>query len=210
MNTANKAKYPCLLGPAMFRQRVVRSSKKSINPHGNVEQQLAKNQSNRVHDLGDEMISIQVGEGSKPTEFMVSKGPLCRKVPFFNAMFNHGWLESTTKSCTLPDDDPEAFSILMHWVFDVPHETPVMFNLEGLQKHPETYMNLAVLADKYLVDGLPDLIETRLVQKDMTRQNDPSYELPTAPWYRLAWELLPRASILRSGTGDSRGNYKDA
>ncbi|KAF7917081.1 hypothetical protein BELL_0881g00050 [Botrytis elliptica] len=116
-------------------------------------------------------------------------------------MFNHGWLETSTKSCTLPDDDPEAFSILMHWVFDVPHEAPITFTVKGLQTRSKTLMNLATLADKYLIDDLPDLIETRLIQKDLTRLNDPCYELPKASWYRLAWELIPRSSILRECVG---------
>ncbi|KAF7909213.1 uncharacterized protein EAE98_012292 [Botrytis deweyae] len=147
------------------------------------------------------MVSIQVGEGSKATVFNVLKGVLCRKVSFFNTMFNHGWLEASTKPCTLPDDDPEAFSILMHWVFDVPHEAPITFTVKGLQTRSKTLMNLATLADKYLIDDLPDLIETRLIQKDLTRLNDSCYELPKASWYRLAWELIPRSSILRECVG---------
>ncbi|TGO44418.1 hypothetical protein BCON_0523g00050 [Botryotinia convoluta] len=209
MNTADRARNTYLLGPAMFRQLVLRSSKKSINPHGNVEQQLAEDQSDCDHDLEDDMVSIQVGVGPKATDFNVPKGPLCRKVPFFNAMFNHGWLESTTKSCALQDDDPETFSILLHWVFDVPHETSVMFTVKGLHNRSETFMKLAILADKYLIGDLPELIEERLIQKDLTRLNDPCYELPKTSWYRLAWELLPRASILRKYFGpQNKPGYK--
>ncbi|KAF7957266.1 hypothetical protein EAE96_002853 [Botrytis aclada] len=201
MKTANKAPYACLPGPAMFRQVFLRSDKKSIDRHGTVEQRLVKNQYDCDHDFRDDMVSIEVGEGCNTIEFMVSKGPLCRKVPFFNAMFNHGWLERTTRACNLPDDDPKAFTILMHWVFDVPHETCIIFTVKGLQTRSKTFMDLAILADKYLIDDLPDLIEERLIQKDLTRLNDPCYELPTASWYRLAWELLPRASILRKYFG---------
>ncbi|KAF7903899.1 hypothetical protein EAF00_001233 [Botryotinia globosa] len=197
MNTKDRTQNIHLLGPAMFRQLILRSSKKSIDCQKSVDQQLAKNQPECDHDLGGHSVSIKVGQGSNITEFIVPKDPLCSKVSFFDAMFNHGWLETSTQSCTLPDDDPEAFSILMHWVFDVTHDAPVTFTVKGLQIHSNPLMNLAIIADKYLVDDLPDLIETRLVQKDMTRLNDPSHELPTAPWYRLAWELQPRASILR-------------
>ncbi|TGO17001.1 hypothetical protein BPAE_0456g00050 [Botrytis paeoniae] len=152
-------------------------------------------------DHEDDMISIQVGEGSKTTEFTVTKDPSCRKVPFFNAMFNHGWLESTTQSCTLPYDDPETFLILIHWVYDVPQEAPIAFTAKGCQIRSETFIELQILTDKYLVDDLPELIETRLVQKDLTSLNDPCYKLPKASWYRLAWKLLPRASILRKYFG---------
>ncbi|THV55451.1 hypothetical protein BGAL_0008g00370 [Botrytis galanthina] len=201
MNTTDKTLDTYLLGPAMFRQLILRSSKKSIDCQKGVEQQLAKDQLDCDHDFEGHLVSIKVGQGSNTTEFLVPKHPLCSKVSFFDAMFNHGWLETSTQSCTLPDDDPEAFSILIHWVFDVPHETPTAFTVKGLQTRSKTFMNLAILADKYLIDDLPDLIETRLVQKDMTRLNDPSHKLPTAPWYRLAWELLPRASTLRKYFG---------
>ncbi|TGO11841.1 hypothetical protein BTUL_0100g00190 [Botrytis tulipae] len=210
MNTKDRTQNAHLLGPAMFRQLILRSSKKSIDCQKSVDQQLAKNQLECDHDLEGNSVSIKVGQGSNTTEFIVPKYPLCSKVSFFDAMFNHGWLETSTQSCTLPDDDPEAFSILMYWVFDVTHDAPVTFTVKGLQIHSKPFMDLAIIADKYLVDDLPDLIETRLVQKDMTRLNDPSHELPTAPWYRLAWELLPRASILRSGAEDSRGNCRIA
>ncbi|KAF7885357.1 uncharacterized protein EAF01_011422 [Botrytis porri] len=192
----------------MFQQIVLRTNKKPGSQHGNLEKPSLSDQPPCNTDLGDDMISIQVGEGSRATEFMVPKGPSCRRVPFFNAMFNQGWLESATQSCTLPDDDPEAFSILMHWVFDVPHEAPVTFTLSGFQKHPETYINLAILAGKYLIDDLPDLIEARLIQKDLTRLNDPCYELPKSSWYRLAWELLPIVPILRKYYSTQKASHQ--
>lgn len=128
-------------------------------------------------------------------------------------MFNHGWLETSTQSCTLPDDDPEAFSILIHWVFDVPHETPTAFTVKGLQTRSKTFMNLAIISDKYLIDDLPDIIEKRLIQKDMIRLNDPCYGLPKASWYRLAWELLPRSPVIQEYLGylgQNIPNYKFA
>ncbi|KAF7926041.1 uncharacterized protein EAE97_010341 [Botrytis byssoidea] len=209
MNTKDRTQNTHLLGPAISRQLILRSSKKSIDYQKSVDQQLAKNQLECDHDLEENSVSIKVGQGSNITEFIVPKRPLCSKISFFDAMFNHEWLETSTQSCTLPDDDPEAFSILMHWVFDVTHDAPVTFTVEGLPIHSKPFMDPAIMADKYLVDDLPDIIETRLVQKDMTRLNDPSHGLPTAPWYRLALELLPRASILRRYFGSlNESGYK--
>ncbi|TGO63348.1 hypothetical protein BOTNAR_0101g00220 [Botryotinia narcissicola] len=205
MDSKDRTQNTRLLGPAMFRQLIL-----AIKQKKSVDQQLAKNQLECDHDIEGNSVSIKVGQGSNTTEFIVPKHPLCSKIYFFDAIFNHGWLETSTQSCTLPDDNPEAFSILMHWVFDVTHDAPITFTVEGLQIHSKPFIDLAIIADKYLIDDLPDLIETRLVQKDMTRLNDPSHDLPTAPWYRLAWELLPRASILRSGTEDSPGNCRNA
>ncbi|KAF7875247.1 hypothetical protein EAF04_002419 [Stromatinia cepivora] len=34
-------------------------------------------------------------------------------------------------------------------------------------------------------------------QKDLRKLNDPSYGIPKASWYRLAWEISPRNSALR-------------
>lgn len=112
-------------------------------------------------------------------------------------MFNNEWLENTTDFCTLPEDDPEAFFILLNWVFDVPYKTPIMFTSQGCHIHLNTFMSLVEIADKYMIDDFADIIEERLVFKSEQRLIWPSDFVFKTSWFKLGWEILPLDSILR-------------
>lgn len=59
------------------------------------------------------MVDVHVGEDKKSGHFKIHKTILCQKVPYFEKTFDGGFLEGTTNSATLPDDDPEAFNIFV-------------------------------------------------------------------------------------------------
>ncbi|KAI9646440.1 hypothetical protein NHQ30_004432 [Ciborinia camelliae] len=201
MDTANPICSTHILAPAIFGRRIESPTITPKYSGYNPERQLPTNKpdyEDHESDSKQDMVSIKVGEGFKAVEFLVPKAPLCQRVAFFNAMFNNGWLEDLKGSCTLPEDDPEAFSILLHWVFDIPRDAPVMFTSESSRIHLGTFVELIVLADKYLLDEFTSLIETRLMQKDLERLINPSQNIPKASWYRLAREISPRDSVLRT------------
>ncbi|TGO61824.1 hypothetical protein BCON_0024g00240 [Botryotinia convoluta] len=59
------------------------------------------------------MVDIHVGKDEGSGHFQLHKSILCEKVPYFEKTFNGNFVEGATNSATLPEDDPEAFNILV-------------------------------------------------------------------------------------------------
>ncbi|THV46335.1 hypothetical protein BGAL_0394g00020 [Botrytis galanthina] len=63
---------------------------------------------------GTQTVDIYVGKEN--ILFRVYKDILCNKIEFFDKMFNGKFKEANENAAILPEDDPEAFDILMCWV----------------------------------------------------------------------------------------------
>lgn len=63
--------------------------------------------------IDSEMVDIHVGEDEDSGHFKLHKSILCDKVPYFENMFNGNFIEGTTNSASLPEDDPEVFNMLV-------------------------------------------------------------------------------------------------
>ncbi|TGO34764.1 hypothetical protein BHYA_0183g00160 [Botrytis hyacinthi] len=63
---------------------------------------------------GTQMVDIYVGK--EKILFRVYKDILCNKIEFFDRMFNGKFKEANENAAVLPEDDPEAFDMLMWWV----------------------------------------------------------------------------------------------
>ncbi len=62
-------------------------------------------------EMGSEMVDIYVGPEEEP--FRVHKQKLCRRIPYFDKMFNGQFKEASENVGRLPEDDPAAFDVLM-------------------------------------------------------------------------------------------------
>ncbi|TGO22308.1 hypothetical protein BPAE_0173g00080 [Botrytis paeoniae] len=62
-----------------------------------------------------EMVDLIVGP--EKTVFRVNKSLLCNKIPYFDKMFNGGFKEATDGLASFPEDFPEAFDILIQWIY---------------------------------------------------------------------------------------------
>ncbi|KAK6609940.1 hypothetical protein H4I95_02999 [Botrytis cinerea] len=67
--------------------------------------------------IDSEMVDIHVGEDEDSGHFKLHKSILCDKVPYFENMFNGNFIEGTTNSASLPEDDPEVFNMLVSWIY---------------------------------------------------------------------------------------------
>jgi hypothetical protein len=65
--------------------------------------------------MGTDMVELKVGPQKQL--FRVHKAILCKKVAFFDKMFNGGWKEASNNSATLPEDSPESIDLLIGWVY---------------------------------------------------------------------------------------------
>lgn len=67
--------------------------------------------------MGQKTVKIIVGDGEGAKEYVVHKDILTSKVSFFENMFSSEFLESLGGLATLPKDSPEAFEVLIEWVY---------------------------------------------------------------------------------------------
>jgi len=65
--------------------------------------------------IGEEIVDLYVGETKE--KFHVHKELLCTKVPYFAKIFKGGFTESVDNSATFQEDSPEAFDLLIEWVY---------------------------------------------------------------------------------------------
>lgn len=98
-------------------------------------------------------MNITVGAGDSQKSFNVHKTPLCKKIPYFDNMFNGSFEEAATQRAKFPEDDPVAFKLLIGWVYTKVIEIPKDENEES----PVTYLlRLFVLVEKLMVVTLAD------------------------------------------------------
>ncbi|KAF7863072.1 hypothetical protein EAF04_007155 [Stromatinia cepivora] len=106
---------------------------------------------------GTQMVDIYVGKEKQL--FRIYKDLLCNKIEFFDKMFNGNFKEATENTAILPEDDPEAFDMLMCWAA---YGTIRSLRHENFQKT----LNLWILVEKLCLGSLQDHV------MDMWRNND--------------------------------------
>jgi hypothetical protein len=67
--------------------------------------------------IGKVTVEIKVSTGPISSGFTVHKDVLCKKVVFFDKMFNGSFLEGSAEKAHLPEDDPIAFKLLISWIY---------------------------------------------------------------------------------------------
>lgn len=128
--------------------------------------------------------------GPKEALFRVHKSFLCNKIPYFDKMFNGGFMEARENSAKFPEDDPQSFDILIEWVYS----GCVRFYDVGTKDTHENwdFLRLYALAEKL---GLTQLEDHAL---DLYRQ---SSEVKNATfdmtWATRTYEITPLGSALR-------------
>jgi hypothetical protein len=135
--------------------------------------------------LGEDTVTIIVGEGEAAKKFVLHKNFLVDKVAFFEKMFNSHFLESTTGTATLPEDSPEAFEVLVEWVYCSTLET-----LQGDPFQPDLAISIIGLAEKYMLPELGDRAITYLV-------NVGKKLVPTMDQMSTLYEQTPSGSKAR-------------
>jgi hypothetical protein len=144
--------------------------------------------------LGSQMVDIYVG----PDEmlFRVHKTKLC-KITYFNKLFNSGFREAAENTAKFPEDDCEAFDILVEWVYD-----PSLRRFEDRKPGTATkavtrpdscwkLLDLYALAEKYCIPKLQDLA-LDIIRREHKAEN----RLPSTQYVRQAYEKTSAGSPL--------------
>lgn len=68
-----------------------------------------------LKSFDSEPITIMVGAAEK--KFFVHESHIRSSSEFFDITMNHDWKEKSTRTITLPEQDPEAFAIYIKWLY---------------------------------------------------------------------------------------------
>jgi hypothetical protein len=96
--------------------------------------------------IGNKLITIYVGP--KRREFVVHKNLICQTSDFFSKAFTGGFQEAQENSMHLPEDDPNAFSLFIDWIYR--SKIPARYS----KKHKATLYNLYIFAEKVCLEDL--------------------------------------------------------
>lgn len=119
-------------------------------------------------ELGTEIVTIYVG--AKRKEFLVHKKLLCKKVEYFNKMFNGGFREAREAIAYMSEDDPAAFSLLVRWVY-----RDTIPDISREEKHGENKCEYDDILDLYLLAHKLNLEKVADVCMDLLIDDDRSY-----------------------------------
>lgn len=111
------------------------------------------------------IITLYVGEDR--IEYHVHEDTLC-KLPFFRAALLGQFKEATEKAITMPEDDPEAVSALIKWLYNAElsnvktlHHTTMKLRQVGVGSSLSPlfleglfYLEVSIVASKYECEGL--------------------------------------------------------
>lgn len=135
---------------------------------------------------------------SKPVNMLVSSGHMSLASTVFAAMLKPHFLEgSTLKSkgrveISLPDDEPDMFTILLNIVHGRTKKVPRQFNLRQLTE-------ISVLVDKYQMQEVAGaFVEIWIERFDMEDQ-PPEDEKDVLRWLCVSW-VFDRGDIFEDAT----------
>ena len=100
--------------------------------------------------LSSPTVSLYVGQDHQC--FVVHKNLLCHVVPFFSKAFDSGFTESTTSEMLLPDEDPQASSLFLVWLYKglLP-----LVDASQIKEYPiDDYVRLYIMAEKCCLRAL--------------------------------------------------------
>ena len=97
----------------------------------------------------------------------VHKAFLCHKIPYFDKMFNGGFNEASTNKATFPDDEPQAFEVLMEWVY-TGELLPIFEEPKKLSWNPsKVYKPADKICLPYLQDQIIDAWQASMVKTNI-------------------------------------------
>ncbi|ESZ89668.1 hypothetical protein SBOR_9946 [Sclerotinia borealis F-4128] len=110
--------------------------------------------------LGTDIVKTVVGgSGTNKVKFAIRRKILCARVPFFKCMFMGDFAEATTQSAALPEDDPDAFRLLLTWLYTG--------SIASENFPDDSFLiplsTLFILAEKYNVSALMDSSIDRII-----------------------------------------------
>jgi hypothetical protein len=105
--------------------------------------------------LGSDIVKLCVGDPKSPTIFQAHKKILCKKVTYFDKMFNGNFKEGAEQCATFPEDDPLIWKSLIGWVYSGLVEEPTSRTINPCDLTTDK-IKIYALAEKYGIIELQD------------------------------------------------------
>ncbi|TVY15177.1 hypothetical protein LARI1_G007255 [Lachnellula arida] len=115
-------------------------------------------------DIGTDIVTIHVGPERKA--FAIHKNLICNRSDFFSKAFNGPFKEGVDGTMHLPEDDPEAFSALVVWIYrdQLPLFPSERFtdDRDGCERYIDILLPFFLLAEKLCINALANQIMDRI------------------------------------------------
>jgi hypothetical protein len=137
------------------------------------------------------MVTIEVATGENSKRFLVHKALLCRKIVYFDKMFNGSFKESMESKATFPEDDNEAWALIVDWVYRGVSSLETKSKMFFTALVPSMFKAMG-LAEKYIIVELADQIMDTMVAGFLRHGYSPG-----SHWSSLAYAHTGHGSKLR-------------
>ncbi|KAF5875761.1 uncharacterized protein Bfra_011523 [Botrytis fragariae] len=117
-----------------------------------------------IDTIGTRIVRLEVGTGFDQVVFNVHKTILCKKIAFFDKMFNGKFLEGITHSAKMPEDNIEAFKLMLGWVYSGAIEPGIDLTFANGNSASTPLLELLILAEKYDINPLVDATMDYLIK----------------------------------------------
>ena len=107
----------------------------------------------RGSSLVQRVVTLEVGPDKKP--FVVDPVLLGRHVPFFEKAFSSDFSQAHTSTMSLPEEDPNIFSVFLLWVYTNGQLPSSSLESEDGRNTP-LYVCLYILGEKWCCEKLKD------------------------------------------------------
>lgn len=130
--------------------------------------------------------------GSQKKLFRVHKNKLCAAGEFFDNMFNGEFLEAIQQTATLPEDNPDAFELLVEWCYT--GQLPTFDKIPVKERKSACWrrIKLYCFSEKYRIVPLMDS------SMDFIIQYLPTVDRLSTSWSIFAYENTSAGSQLRT------------
>ncbi|KAF7909214.1 uncharacterized protein EAE98_012293 [Botrytis deweyae] len=116
-----------------------------------------------IDAIGTKIVRLEVGTGFDQVVFNVHKAILCNKIAFFDKMFNGKFLEGITHCAKMPEDNIEAFKLMLGWVYSGVIEPGIGLTFADGNSASTPLLELLILAEKYDINPLVDVTMDYLI-----------------------------------------------
>ncbi|THV48588.1 hypothetical protein BGAL_0239g00100 [Botrytis galanthina] len=140
--------------------------------------------------LGNELVTITIGKEKQ--KFTLHKRLLCESVEYFRAAFS-GFRESQSSSMDMPEDNPEAFELFIHWLYR--GEVRSATKLTDVDQFLQLYIFAEKLCLNELANKTMDAIQA--ISDDLDESPQCSLEQLDGVWRNTSSESPLRKWLIR-------------
>ncbi|KAF2827589.1 hypothetical protein CC86DRAFT_405708 [Ophiobolus disseminans] len=154
------------------------------------------------------MLTVRVGKGPKPKEFIVHESFLTSHSEFFRRAMNGKWAETESRIVKLPKDNPRTFAVYLNFIYTgrlttmrKTQEELSAVDCDTFIRHIESeyqeIFELYVLAEKLQDVSAKDAALTAAIDVTQMESSDGKWRIPSFDTCNNVYEGTPEGSPAR-------------